>query len=134
MVDLQLQNTSSEPIDLVGLRFHYYYSAEGTGTDSALCDRIGFEGATCPWFGQDVRETGYEDASASDEVVFWFTDGELARGATTGSIRFSINGNGPYDRSNDYSFQNAANTSMTTCDHIVVTNADDVPIWGLLPD
>jgi len=134
MVDLQLQNTGSEPIDLVGLRFHYYYSAEGTGADEVSCDQINVMGATCSWFSGAASETEYEDASASHEVVFSFSSGTLAPGATTGSIRFSINSNAPYQRSNDYSFDNPGNASGVMCDRIVAATVDDVPIWGLLPD
>jgi hypothetical protein len=136
MVDLQFQNTGSETISLEGLRFHYYYSADGTGTDDATCDSVNFTGATCALFNHEVLETEYDDASASDEVVFWFTGGTLAPGAATGSIRFSINGNGPYQRSNDYSFQDVplSNMPLSMCERVVAVNADGVPVWGLLPD
>lgn len=133
-VDLQLQNTGTEPIDLPGLRFHYYYSSAGTGADEVMCDQINLQGATCAWFDGEASETEYDDTTASDEVVFSFTDGRLAPGAMTGSIRFSINNDVADQRSDDYSFDNPQNASGVMCERIVATNVDDVPLWGLPPD
>lgn len=137
MVDIQLWNTSTAPISLEGLRFRYFYSAEGGGEDEVMCEQVNFTGATCGIFDAEVLVTEYDDPTATDEVAFWFSTGSLPPGQNTGSIRFSIYGNGPYQRGNDYSFQGAPTATgamPAECENIVAMNVDDVPIWGVLPE
>ncbi len=137
VVDIQLWNTTSAPISLEGFRFRYFYSAEGSGVDEVMCNQVNFTGGTCDIFDAELLATEYEDPSATDEVAFWFSAGTLGPGQNTGSIRFSIAGNAPYQRGNDYSFEGtptATGAMPAPCENIVAMNVDDVPIWGIVPD
>lgn len=131
---MQFENTSTSRIDLENLTFHYFYSAEGGGVDEVSCEQWNFSNANCPaGFDANVRTTGYEDTTASHEVSWVYTQGFLAANTVSGSVQVSIHGNGPYDRSDDYSFEGTPATQLDECENIVVTNADGVPIWGFLP-
>lgn len=137
LVDMQLHNRGSSPIALDSLRFRYFFSAEGSGSDQVLCDQLNFTGGTCSLFDGEVLATEYEDPMATDEAAFWFSGGMLPAGESTGSIRFLIQNNGPYQRANDYSFQGvptATGAVPAPCENIVAMNVDDVPIWGILPE
>jgi hypothetical protein len=136
-VDVQLWNPTNVPISLDGLRFRYFYSAEGSGVDEVMCDQVNFTGGSCNIFDAEVLTTEYEEPTATDEVTFWFYAGTLGANQNTGSIRFSISGNGPYQRANDYSFQGtptATGAMPAPCENVVAVNVDGVPIWGVLPE
>lgn len=134
LVDMVFQNTTNSRVDIENLTFHYFYSAEGSGVDDVTCISANFSNASCSIFEARVLTTEYEDATASHEVSFEYTQGFLAGNALSGSVQFSIHGNGPYQRANDYSFQEVPATMLAPCEFIVVTNADGVPIWGRLPE
>lgn len=134
-VEMQLLNVGPARIEFDDLTFRYFFSSEGSGSDQVRCDQLNFEGATCmALFTGDVLDTGFDDVTATQEVAFHLSGGALDPNENTGSILFTIQGNGPYQRANDYSFEGTpAGPNMARCDKIVVMNADDVPIWGVLP-
>jgi hypothetical protein len=60
----------------------------------------------------------------------------VGAGTQTGAIIFTISGNGPYTRSNDFSFMDLISTPSTglvSCRHVVLKNEAGVAIWGLTP-
>ena len=137
VVDIQLWNEGSAPVAFDSLKFRYFYSAEGSGSDEVSCDTVNFTNGNCSIFAGEAFATEYDNPMASHEVEFSFSLGTLLPGRNTGSIRFSIHDNGPYQRGNDYSFQGAPTglgEMPAACENIVVMNADDVAIWGVLPE
>lgn len=137
VVDIQLWNPGNAPLALSGLQFRYFYSGAESGRDQVRCDQVNFTNGGCAVFAAEVLTTEYGDPMASHEVAFEFSGGTLSANQTTGPIRFSIYGNGPYQRGDDYSFQGAptSNSQMpAACENIVVLNADGVPLWGFLPE
>ena len=136
-VDLQLNNIGPTAVVLDGLTFHYYYSSDGAfGSDQATCNAVNFTDGSCASMMLQAGETQFADPTASHEVQFRFSGASIAAGAMTGSILFTIQGNGPYQRANDYSFEGVATntTNFSPCDHVVVTNKDGVPLWGTPPE
>src|SRR5690606_17692605 len=136
-IDLQLTNSGPTAVALDGLTFHYYYSSDGAfGTDQATCNAVNFTGGSCTSMMLDVYPTGFDDPTASHEVRFRFTSGSIAAGTMTGAILFTIQGNGPYQRGNDYSFDGVPTntTNFAPCDHVVVTDKEGVALWGIPPD
>jgi len=134
VVDMMFQNVSNTRVYLDDLTFHYYYSAEGGGVDEVRCVWANFSNGSCSIFDAEILTTGYDDTSASHEVSFGYTQGYLDGNTVSGSVQFEIRGNGPYQRANDYSFQDVPATQLDECKFIVVTNADGVPIWGIPPE
>jgi hypothetical protein len=136
-IDLQLNNIGPTAVVLDGLTFHYYYSSDGSfGSDQVTCNAVNFTGGSCASMMLDVYETQFVDPTASHEVQFRFMGASIASGAMTGPILFTIQGNGPYQRANDYSFYGVPTntTNFAPCDHVVLTNKDGVVLWGTPPE
>ena len=135
-VALQFENVGPEAIALERLTFHYYYSAETMGAaDSATCNAVNLQGGSCDNLLLQARATGLDEPQATREIRLLFAAGEIPSLGMTGAVEFTISGNPPYDRANDYSFQGVESESsgFSPCESVIVTDADGVAIWGLPP-
>lgn len=135
-VNLQLRNDGDQRVMLADLTFHYYYSSESqSGTDQVSCTAMNFSGGSCSVFMGQSLETDFEDPSASHEIEFYFGAGWVDPATMSGAMLFTIEGNGPYQRGNDYSYQGVRTDAVfEPCENVVVTAEDGVPLWGRLPE
>lgn len=135
-VVLQLRNDGTQRITLSDFTYHYFYSSESQfGRDQVSCTAMNFSGGTCSVFMGQSLETDYEEPSASREIEFRLSAGSVDPGTMTGALQFAIEGNGPYQRDNDYSYQGVpTDNSFAVCEHVVVKGEDGVPVWGRLPE
>ncbi|HEY8464445.1 MAG TPA: glycoside hydrolase family 9 protein [Bacillota bacterium] len=103
---LKVKNTGSAPLDLARVKLRYWFTADGEGSQTYVCDytKVGAGNIT----GSFVKLTNpVPTADSYLEIGFTSGAGRLAAGAGTGDIqiRFHKNDYSPYDQSNDYSFQ-----------------------------
>ena len=110
-----LKNTSSEAVDLAGVKINYYYSSDEDKKQNFVCDYSGgmvggsYKGLTQCIQGT-VAKTGLEDPTKSDCIGVGFSSdaGSLLPGEEIQiQIRVYRDDWSNYDQSNDYSFNDA---------------------------
>jgi hypothetical protein len=100
-------NTGTQPVALNTVTVRYWYTTDGTGTQSALCVTALPSCAAVSFSFQPVTPA---KATANEYLEIAFTMATtLAAGANTGEIRIGLRNsmNANFNQTNDYSFVNA---------------------------
>ena len=122
---------------LTDVSLHYYYSADGSeGAEQITCNTMGVAGGSCSSVSLLLSDADTSVTSAQREARVVFEAGWVDAGTQTGALIFTISGNGPYTRTNDFSYMDLFSTPSVgsiPCEHIVLMNEAGVAIWGLTP-
>lgn len=127
----KITNTGSTAIDLSKVTLRYYFTEDGTESQSFWCDwsTIGSANVTGSFTKLLTAKTG---ADTYLEVGFTSGAGTLAAGASVEvQIRFSKSDWSNYDQSDDYSFD-SSDTSYADCTK-VTAYLDGSKAWGVEP-
>jgi cellulose 1,4-beta-cellobiosidase len=122
---LRVVNTGTTAIQLNTVTVRYWYTVDGTGTQTGSCAStahpctIAFQPAPMP------------KATADTYAVISFGGGSLAAGADTGEIQIQMRGSGAMNQTNDFSF---LNTGAVYTDQPDITGyVSGKLIWGAPP-
>ncbi len=103
---INVRNTGTTPIDLSDVKVRYWFTDDGSGQNSFICEyaAIGTDkvkGIICK------IDNPVSDADSYCEIGFANDAGKIAPGGSSGDIPFRIESESTYDQKNDYSFDSS---------------------------
>jgi hypothetical protein len=134
-IDLQFDNVGPESVELSELSIYYYYSQASAAADTIACLAVNLQAGSCDNLDLQILADVSSDPSANRALRYRFLAGVVPQGGMSGAVHLTIEGSGPYERDDDYSFAGVPTDSsnFVLCDRVVVTDAYGVTIWGQRP-
>jgi hypothetical protein len=121
---VRVVNTGTTSISLNSVTARYWYTSDGTGTQSGSCNSAAHP-CTITFLNTPAKP------GADHYAVISFTGGTLPAGGDTGDIYIQMRGTSAYNQQNDYSF---LNTGANTVDQPKMTGyVAGKLLWGMAP-
>ncbi len=128
----KITNTSSSSLNLSTIKLRYYYTTDGTGTQTPNCDYSTVAGANLNLVFSSLGTT-YANADYYYEVGFSSGAGNLAPGAIAYvNTRITNPSWSNYNQANDFSFNPSAQDYTTW--NYVTGYINGTLVWGIQPD
>ncbi|HHX57189.1 MAG TPA: exoglucanase, partial [Clostridiales bacterium] len=129
--NLTLKHSGGDDIDLSKLNIRYYYTKEGTTSESFQCDHAAMQLSRAPWYlpftsvvdGNLVRMSSPKtNADSYIDIAFDTTDIFTEGDTITINTRTHKNDWSNYDQTNDYSYANVNRISIYYGDELIFGN------------
>ncbi|TYQ16237.1 UNVERIFIED_CONTAM: endoglucanase Cel9U [Acetivibrio alkalicellulosi] len=106
---INIRNTGTRPVNLSDVKIRYWFTKDGPGVQSFLCDYAHIESSKVTGVIREI-DNPVDLADSYLEIGFTSDAGVLGAGSQTGEIQFRIEKEGflQYDETNDYSFNASA--------------------------